>query len=232
MRPAGLLAVLIASVMCFHALALAAGNFPAANAYNARLKTIVDQALRSALRKHPSLNGTAMKIHYAVDRDGHVHNVKAVSRTHDRTAEKIVTNTLAAITFPPIPIEAQLEVGAGYLELDAEVTLASDAVGVTKAESPTYYNYRLQVHKIMQGDLEPSFHAPNHLEVDYEFYLAADGRLTSMKVHAKAGGKWAEQIVARSIRRIKCPPIPPKVFKEIEEKPPLKIYGTMSWDPQ
>jgi hypothetical protein len=88
------------------------------------------------------------------------------------------------------------------------------------------------VHKIMQTDLEPSFHAAYHLEVDYEFYLNPDGKLTSMRVHAKAGGQSAEQIVARSIRRIKCPPIPPKVFKELKEKPPLKIYGTMTWDPR
>ena len=155
MRHAGFLAVLIASVMWFHELALAAGKLPAADAYNARLKTILDKALHSALMKHPSLNGTAMKIHYAVDRDGHVHNVKVISRTHDSSAESIVAKTLAAITFPPIPIDAQLEVGAGYFELDAEVTLATDALAVDKAESPTYYNYRMQVHKIMQSDLEP-----------------------------------------------------------------------------
>src|SRR5207248_10998718 len=52
-----------------------------------------------------------------------------------------------------------------------------------------------------------------------------------LKTHAKAGGQSAEQIVARSIRRIKCPPIPAEVLKELDEKPPMKIYGTMSWDP-
>ncbi len=233
MRGAGFLVVLAAGVMCFHTLAFAAGKLPAADAYNERLKTIVNKALRSALMKHPDrLNGIAMKIHYAVDRDGHVHNVKVTSRTHDSSAEKIVANTLAAITFPPIPIEAQLEVGAGYLELAAQVTLAADALSAEKAEIPTYYNYRMPVHKIMQSDLESSFHAPYPLEVDYEFYLDPHGDLTTMRVHARAGGQWAEQIVARSIRRIKCPPIPPKVFKELEQKPPLKIYGTMTWQPR
>ena len=233
MRHAGFIAVLAASMICFHSLALAASKLPAAEAYNERLKTIANKALHSALMKHPDrLSGVAMKIHYAVDRDGHVHNVKVMSRTHDSSAEKIVADALAAITFPPIPIDAQLEVRAGYLELDAEVTLAADELSAEKAEIPTYYNYRMQVHKIMQGDLESSFHAPYHLEVDYEFYLDPHGDLTSMKVHARAGGQWAEQIVARSIRRIKCPPIPPKVFKELEQKPPLKIYGTMTWDPR
>jgi hypothetical protein len=233
MRHAAFLMVLAASMLCFHALALAASKLPAADAYNERLKTIANKALHTALMKHPDrLNGVAMKIHYAVDRDGHVHNVKVTSRTHDSSAEKIVADALAAITFPPIPIDAQLEVGASYFELNAEVTLAADELSREKAQIPTYYNYRMQVHKMMQGDLEPSFHAPYHLEVDYEFYLNSHGDLTSMKVHARAGGQWAEQIVARSIRRIKYPPIPPKVFKELEQKPPLKIYGTMTWDPR
>ena len=233
MRLAGFLAVPTASVMCFHALALAAVKSPSADAYNERLKAIANKALHSALMKHPDrLNGVTMKIHYVVDRDGHVHNVKVMSRTHDSSAEKIVADALAAITFPPIPIDAQLEVGSGYFEVEAEVTLAADALTASKIETPTVYDYNMRVHHILQDDLAPSFHAPHHLEVDYEFYLNSQGHVTSMKVHAKAGGQSAEQIISRSIRRIKCPPIPPKLFKELEQKPPLRIYGTMTWDPQ
>jgi hypothetical protein len=173
-----------------------------------------------------------MKIRYAVDRDGHVHDVKVMSRTHDSSAEKIVADALAAITFPPIPMDAQLEVGSGFFELEAEVTLAADALTAAKIEAPTAYDYNMRVHHILQDDVTPSFHAPHHLEVDYEFFLNSQGHVTSMKVHAKAGGQSAEQIISRSIRRIKCPPIPPKVFKELEQKPPLRIYGTMTWDPR
>jgi hypothetical protein len=233
MRHVALLAVLAASVMCFHALALAASKLPAANAYNERLKTIVNKALHSALMKQPDrLNGVIVKIHYLVDRDGHAHNVKVTSRTHDSSAEKIVAQTIDATTFPPIPIDAQLEVGSSYFELEAELTLAADALTASKFETPTAYDYNIRAHHILQDDVKPSFHAPHHLEVDYEFYLNSQGQVTSMKVHAKAGGQSAEQIIARGIRRIKCPPIPPKVFKELEQKPPLKIYGTMTWDPQ
>jgi len=232
MRYAGFLVVLVVSVICFQPIALAAGKLPAANAYNEQLKKIANKALHSALMKHlDRLNGVKMKIDYAVDRDGHVHNVKVTSETHDRSAEQIVADVYNAITFPPIPMPAQLEVGAGYFQVHSELTLATDALSFEKAEIPIYHNYRMLVHRIMQSDLEPSFHAPYHLEVDYEFYLNPDGTLTSMRVHAKTGGQSAEQIVARSIRQIKCPPIPPKVFKELKEKPPLKIYGTMTWDP-
>jgi hypothetical protein len=90
----------------------------------------------------------------------------------------------------------------------------------------------MRVHKILQDDVRSSFNAPHHLEVDYEFYLDARGHVTSTKVHAKAGGQSAEQIIVRSIRRLKFPPIPPQVFKELQEKPPLRIFGTMSWDPE
>jgi hypothetical protein len=233
MRHAGFSGVLTASVMCFHALALAAGKSSSADAYNERLKTIANKALHSALMKHPDrLNGVTMKIHYVVDRDGHVHNVKVMSRTHDSSADKIVADAIAATTFPPIPMDAQVEVGSGYFELEAEVTLAADALTASKIETPTAYEYNMRVHRLLQDDVTPSFHAPHHLEVDYEFYLNSQGHVTSMKVHAKAGGQSAEQIILRSIRRIKCPPVPPKVFKELEQKPPLRIYGTMTWDPQ
>src|SRR5262245_60367251 len=211
MRHAGLLAVLALSVMSFHALALAAGKSSSAEAYNERLKTISNKALRSALMKHRDrLNGVTMKLEYVVDRDGHVHNVKATSRTLDSVAEKIVADAIAAITFPPIPMDAQIEVGAGYFELEAEVTLAADALTAAKIHTPTAYDYNMRVHHILQDDVAPSFHAPHHLEVDYEFYLNSQGQVTSMKVHAKAGGRSAEQIISRSIRRIKCPPIPAK----------------------
>ena len=233
MRHAVFLAVLASSVMCFHELALAAGKLPAADAYNERLKTIAKKALRSALMKHKDrLNGVIVKIHYLVDRDGHVHNVKVTSRTHDSSAEKIVADAIATIKFPPIPMDAQIEVGSGHFELDADVTLAADAITASKIETPTAYDYNMRVHHILQDDVTPSFHARHRLEVDYEFYLDSQGHVTSMKVHAKAGGQSAEQIMSRSIRRIKCPPIPPKVFKELEQKPPLRVYGTMTWDPQ
>ena len=222
-----------ASVMSFHALALAGKSSSAADAYNQRLKTIANKALRSALMKHRDrLNGVIMKVHYVLDRDGHVHNVKVMSRTHDSSAEKIVADALAAITFPPIPMDAQLEVGSGYFELEAEVTLAADALTTSKIETPTAYEYNMRVHRILQDDVAPSFHSPHRLEVDYEFYLNSQGRVTGMKVHAKVGGQMAEQIISRSIRRIKCPPIPPKVFKELEQKPPMRIYGTVTWNPQ
>src|SRR5204863_9268956 len=101
--------------------------------YNAKAGEIAKKALHCVMMKHlDRLNGIAMKIDYAIDRDGHVHNVKVTSRTHDKPAEKIVADTRTAITFPPIPIEAQLEVRTGYFELHADITLAADELAASK----------------------------------------------------------------------------------------------------
>jgi TonB family protein len=229
------LMALTASLICFHAVAHAAEKTSPATAYNERLAEIAKKALDAELLKHPErLNGVSMKLRYTVDRNGRVHNVKVVSRTPDRWTEKTAVRVLAATKFPPIPMDVQLEVGAGYIDAEAAVGYNANAPSASalKKEYPVSYEYNMRVHKILQDDLMPEFHAAHHLEVDYEFYLDRQGRVTSMKLHAKAGGQWAEQIMARSIRRIKCPPIPPHVFKELEQKPPLKIYGTMAWDPQ
>jgi hypothetical protein len=66
---------------------------------------------------------------------------------------------------------------------------------------------------------------PVRLDVDYEFYVNARGRMVNMHAYSKTGGRWAERAIADSIRALKCPPVPPQVFKELEQKPPLKIYA-------
>ena len=226
------LAALITSLICWQATAQAAEKSSPTAAYNDRLAEITKRALHAELFKHPErFNGISMKLRYTVDRNGRVHNAKVMSRTSDRLAEQTVLRVLEAIKFPPIPIEVQLEVGAGYVDAEAELALKAEAPSAWKKDS-AYYRYNMRVHKMLQEELPPAFRAAQHLEVDYEFYLNAQGHVTSMKVHAKAGGQSAEQIIAQSIRRLKCPPIPPQVFKELAEKPPLKIFGTMSWDPQ
>jgi outer membrane biosynthesis protein TonB len=226
-------AVLTASLICLHATAQAAEKSSPTAAYNERLAEIAKQALNAELLKHPErLNDVSMKLHYMVDRNGRVHNVEVVSRTPDRWAEKTAARVLAGTKFPPIPIDVQLEVRAGYIEAEARLSYGAEAPSASNKENSASYRYNMRVHKMLQDDVILAFHAPHHLEVDYEFYLDRQGHITSMKVHAKAGGQWAEQIIARSIRRLKFPPAPPQVFKELEQKPPLRIFGTMTWDPQ
>jgi hypothetical protein len=145
-------AVLTASLICFHATAQAAEKSSPTAAYNERLAEIAKQA------QHPErLNGVSMKLRYIVDRDGRVHNLKVVSRTPDRWAEKMAVRVLAATKFPPIPIDVQLEVGAGHIDAEAEVSYSAEAPSASKKENSAYYRYNMRVHKMLQDDLMPAF---------------------------------------------------------------------------
>lgn len=228
------LATLTTSLICFLAAAQAAEKSSPTAAYNDRLAGIAKQALDAELLKHPErLNAVSMTLRYTVDRDGRVHNVKVMSRTPDRWAEKTAVRALAATKFPPIPIEVQLEVGAGHIDAEAEVSYNAEAPSASKKENSAYYRYNMRVHKMLQDDVKPAFSAQAHrLEVDYEFYLDPQGRVTSLETRSKAGGQRAEQTIARSICALKFPPVPAQVFKDLEQQPPLKIFGTMTWDPR
>src|SRR5207244_10945568 len=103
---------------------------------------IARQALDAELLKHPErLNGVSMKLRYTVDQDGRVHNVKVISRTPERWAEKTAVRVLAATKFPPIPIEVQLEVGAGHIDAEAAVGYNAEAPSASKEEDSAYYRY-------------------------------------------------------------------------------------------
>ena len=90
--------------------------------------------------------------------------------------------------------------------------------------------YNLRVHKMLEENVARAFSTQaRRLEVDYEFYLDPQGRVTSIMTDAKSGGQWAEQAIKRSIRSLKFPPVPAQALKEWGS--PFRIWGTMSWDP-
>ena len=129
--------------------------------------------------------------------------------------------------FPPYPKDV-LQQGVDSIAGELDWKWVPD-----KPEESAYYRYNMRVHNILQQDVAPAFSSSSQrIEVDYEFYLDAQGRVVTYKTHAKAGGHSAEEIIVLSIRRLKFPPVPSQVFKEMEKKPPLKIFGTMTWDPQ
>jgi hypothetical protein len=105
-------------------------------------------------------------------------------------------------------------------------------VPTTNDVNSAYYKYNLRVHKMLEDKVAPAFGTQTHrVEVDYEFNLDFQGHVTSLKTHAKAGGQWAEQTIARGIRALNFPAVPAQVFIDLKEEPPLRIYGTMTWDP-
>jgi hypothetical protein len=214
--------------MCFHAVAHASEKKSAADAYARRLAAIVDRLIDSELSKHQELlNAVSMKLRYNVDRTGRVQNVDILSAEPDLRGAKTVARLLKAMAFPPFPKEL-LQEGADRIEGHLNWTRSGQ-----DPKNSSYYRYNLRVHKMLEDDVIPAFSTPSHrLEVDYEFYLDARGRVVSLATHAKTGGQWAEQITARSIRGLKFPPVPAQVFEELKQKPPLRIFGTMTWDPR
>jgi hypothetical protein len=224
------LAALTMSLVCFHAVAHAAGKKPATDAYVERISGTVNRLIDSELSKHPErLNDVSIKLRYDVDRRGRVQNVEIISAKPDRWAANTIARVLKATTFPPFPKDVLQEMaGADHIEAELSWTRSPE-----KPDNSAYYHYNMLVHKMLEEEAISAFGTPSHrLEIDYEFYLDAQSHLVSLKTHAKAGGQSAEQIIARSIRRLRFPLVPPQVFKELQQKPPLRIFGTLTWDPR
>jgi hypothetical protein len=230
------LSLLIAALICLQGIvqrtSVAAQKTSLAERYNAHVTKIARRAIDSALSKYPThLKDVSMKLRYVIDPDGKVYNVTVVSFKSDAWLEKTAVQALKATTFPPIPKDVRQELRMDYLEEEADVSYHSEAS--TDAATPAFDKYNLRVHKMLQDQVRPAFATqPSRLEVDYEFYLDAQGRVVSLKTNPKAGGPRAEKIIADSIRALRCPAVPPQVFKELDQKPPLKIYGTLNWDPK
>ena len=148
-----------------------------------------------------------------------------VSFKPDAWVENTAVQALKATTFPPVPKGVRQELRIDYLEEEVDVSYHSEPS--TDAATPAFDKYNLLVHKMLQDQARPVFTSQSRrLEVDYEFYLDPQGLVTDLHADA-SGGRWAERAIADSIRAVKFPPVPPVVFKKLEQKPPLKIYGTM-----
>jgi hypothetical protein len=229
------LSLLIATLICLQGImqqaSAAAKKKSLAERYNAEVSRTARRALDSALSKHPErLKDVSIKLRYVIGPDGKVYNVTVVSFKSDAWVEETAVQALKATAFPPIPKDLRQELRTDYLEEEADVGYYSEPL--TDAATSTFAKYNLRVHKMLQDKVRLAFGTqPRRLEVDYEFYVDAKGRVVNLHVQAKAGGSWAERIMADSIRALKCPAVPPQVFKELDQKPPLKIYGTLSWDP-
>jgi hypothetical protein len=223
-----LVALVVAGSLCVQVSAQTTKDKAAAEAYVARLAAIVNRMTDAETPKHPELMETQnLKLRYTVGPTGHVQSVEILSANPHRRGAETLARLIKDIVFPPYPKEL-LQSGAnridGILDWRGQFHVA---------ETKTYNQYNLEVHKMLQDDVLPAFNTSRHpLAVDYEFYLNEKGRVVRFSAHAKTGGTWAEQVLVRSIRRLKFPAVPAKVFQELGEKPPLRIYGTMEWEPK
>src|SRR4029078_3927609 len=73
-------------------------------AYADQVTDVARRGVLGELVKHPArIHRISMKFTFQVDRQGHPHNVKVVSNTHNRWAEDTGRRALGAAKFPPVP---------------------------------------------------------------------------------------------------------------------------------
>ena len=84
--------------------AQAADRDAVARAYADQVTDVARRVVLAELVKHPErIHHMSMKFTFQVDRQGHPHNVKVVSNTHNRWAEEKARRALAAAKYPPLP---------------------------------------------------------------------------------------------------------------------------------
>ena len=105
MRAQSVLALLvITSLQLWPAHAHAADSDAIGRAYTRQANDVARRAVLAELVNHPErLHRMSMKCTFQLDRQGHPHNVKVVSNTHNRWAEEKARRALAAAKYPPLP---------------------------------------------------------------------------------------------------------------------------------
>ena len=95
---------MIMSVQLWPAHAHAADSDAGGRAYTLQATDVARRVVLAELVKHPErIHRMSMKCTFQLDRQGHPHNVKVVSNTHNRWAEETARWTIAAAKFPPLP---------------------------------------------------------------------------------------------------------------------------------
>jgi hypothetical protein len=96
--------LVITSVQLWLAHAHAADSDAIGRAYTRQATDIARRVVLAELVKHPEqIHRMSMKCTFQLDRQGHPHNVKVVSNTHNRWAEEKARRALAAAKYPPLP---------------------------------------------------------------------------------------------------------------------------------
>jgi hypothetical protein len=97
------------------------------------------------------------------------------------------------------------------------------------------YLYHQQVHTMLQAAVAPEF--MRHHErlkggtVKYAFQLDSQGHVVSVKTHSTGDSRWGEETLARKIRTLKFPPVPPQAMKEEKQEGHtyIEVTGDMGW---
>ena len=106
------------------ARAHAADRDAVGRAYADQVTDVARRVVLAELVKHPErIHRISMKFTFQVDRQGHPHNVKVVSSTHNRWAEETARRALAAAKFPPLPKSLIQQSGTDKASFDYQLDL-------------------------------------------------------------------------------------------------------------
>ena len=125
MRAQSIIALLImTSVLLWPVHAHAADSDAVGRAYTARATDVARKVVLAELVKHPErIHRMSMKCTFQLDKQGHPHNVKVVSSTHNGWAEDTARRALAAAKFPPIPKSVIQQSGSDLANIDYQLDL-------------------------------------------------------------------------------------------------------------
>src|ERR1043166_9108025 len=125
MRAPSVIALLvITSVQFCSPNAHAADSVAVGRAYTLQATDVARRVVLAELVKHPErIHRMSMKCKFQVDTQGHPHNVKVVSNTHDRWAEETARRALAAAKFPPLPKSLIQQSGSDLASFDYQLDL-------------------------------------------------------------------------------------------------------------
>jgi len=116
--------LLITSVLLFSAHARAADNDTAGKAYTTQATDVARKVVLAELVKHPErIHRMSMKCTFQLDKQGHPHNVKVVSSSHNQWAEDTARRALAVAKFPPIPKSVIQQSGSDVANIEYQIDL-------------------------------------------------------------------------------------------------------------
>jgi len=127
MRAQSVIALLVITfVQLWPAHAHAADSDAVGRAYANQVADVARRVVLAELMKNPErIDRMSMKFTFQVDRQGHPHNVKALSNTHNRWAEDTARRALAAAKFPPLPKGLIQQSGTDLASFDYQLNLDS-----------------------------------------------------------------------------------------------------------
>ena len=115
---------MVTSVQLWPAHVHAADSDAVGRAYTVEVNNVARRVVLAELVKHPErIHRMSMKCTFQLDKQGHPHNVKVVSNTHNRWAEDTAHRALAAAKFPPLPKSLVQQSGTDKASFDYQLDL-------------------------------------------------------------------------------------------------------------